>query len=232
MRRSELYTLSNMALALPVLLLHMSEVLLAHSLGELLFSTSITRIRANDQVSRGYYNGKVGKILTVRLARRNDGISEPEHTVSHQLYLDSKVPLEADMNGIALSLHLQHVPLPVLDGPIRPWCHLPHPLDGTGHQPSCYCDQRGSLRWCSLDVCHLKLPRAFWVNGHHLRFDQEHLVVRNQLRYHPLVGIEQLSHRLLYHGGHWVRVERKLVCHDQIWTETERKDLGEILERC
>ncbi|KAK8057938.1 MFS general substrate transporter [Apiospora saccharicola] len=54
----------------------------------------------------GYYCGKVGRLLTVRLARRNAGISEPEHV----LYLFSAsiilVPFALILYGLAVTYHL------------------------------------------------------------------------------------------------------------------------------
>ncbi|KAK8061230.1 hypothetical protein PG997_015451 [Apiospora hydei] len=54
----------------------------------------------------GYYCGKVGRILTVRLARRNGGISEPEHVLyvfCASLFL---VPFAMVLYGLAVTYHL------------------------------------------------------------------------------------------------------------------------------
>lgn len=55
---------------------------------------------------RGYYSGKVGRILTVSLARRNNGISEPEHTL--WLFVGSMilVPFAMILYGLGVTHHI------------------------------------------------------------------------------------------------------------------------------
>ncbi|KAH8891553.1 major facilitator superfamily transporter [Thozetella sp. PMI_491] len=54
----------------------------------------------------GYYCGKVGRILTIKLARRNNGISEPEHTL--YLFIASMiiVPFSMLLYGLGVAHHI------------------------------------------------------------------------------------------------------------------------------
>lgn len=54
----------------------------------------------------GYYSGKVGRMLTVRLARRNNGISEPEHIL--YLFVASMVlvPCSLVLYGVGVVYHI------------------------------------------------------------------------------------------------------------------------------
>jgi hypothetical protein len=54
---------------------------------------------------RGLYVGKVSKILTLRLARRNDGISEPEHTLYVFIASIVMVPFAMALYGCAVTYH-------------------------------------------------------------------------------------------------------------------------------
>ncbi|KPM43136.1 hypothetical protein AK830_g3389 [Neonectria ditissima] len=54
----------------------------------------------------GYYCGKVGPILTVRLARRNGGISEPEHTLYLFVASIVLVPFAMILYGLGVTYHL------------------------------------------------------------------------------------------------------------------------------
>ncbi|POS70695.1 major facilitator superfamily transporter [Diaporthe helianthi] len=57
-------------------------------------------------ITGGYYSGKVGRILTMRLARRNNGISEPEHTL--YLFVASMilVPFSLVLYGVGVVHHI------------------------------------------------------------------------------------------------------------------------------
>jgi len=59
-----------------------------------------------DSTHSGYYSGKVGRILTVRLARKNNGISEPEHTL--YLFIASMilVPFSMILYGLGVTYHV------------------------------------------------------------------------------------------------------------------------------
>ncbi|KUI63316.1 hypothetical protein VM1G_11063 [Cytospora mali] len=54
----------------------------------------------------GYYSGKVGRMLTIKLARRNNGISEPEHTL--YLFIGSMilVPFSMILYGLGVQNHI------------------------------------------------------------------------------------------------------------------------------
>lgn len=54
----------------------------------------------------GYYAGKVGRVLTVRLARRHDGLSEPEHLL--WLFVASMVlvPFALLLYGLGVTAHV------------------------------------------------------------------------------------------------------------------------------
>lgn len=54
----------------------------------------------------GYYSGKVGRLLTVRLARRNNGTSEPEHIL--YLFVASMVlvPFSLVLYGVGVVRHV------------------------------------------------------------------------------------------------------------------------------
>ncbi|KXJ84862.1 major facilitator superfamily transporter [Microdochium bolleyi] len=54
----------------------------------------------------GYYCGKVGRILTVRLARRNGGISEPEHGLYVFIASIFLVPFAMILYGLGVTYHL------------------------------------------------------------------------------------------------------------------------------
>ncbi|KAI8265427.1 putative MFS-type transporter [Colletotrichum sp. SAR11_239] len=59
----------------------------------------------------GYYCGKVGKILTIRLARRNNGISESEHSLwlfAASMFL---VPFSMILYGLGVAYHIHWVGL-------------------------------------------------------------------------------------------------------------------------
>ena len=55
---------------------------------------------------RGFYCGKVGKMLTIKLARRNGGISEAEHTL--WLFVASMfiVPFSLILYGLGVTYHI------------------------------------------------------------------------------------------------------------------------------
>ncbi|KAK8017149.1 hypothetical protein PG991_008225 [Apiospora marii] len=54
----------------------------------------------------GYYCGKVGRLLTVRLARRNGGISEPEHVLYVFCASIFLVPFALVLYGLGVTYHL------------------------------------------------------------------------------------------------------------------------------
>lgn len=54
----------------------------------------------------GYYCGKVGKILTIKLARGNNGISEPEHTLWLFLASCFLVPFSILLYGLGVTYHI------------------------------------------------------------------------------------------------------------------------------
>ncbi|KAK7429795.1 hypothetical protein QQZ08_003640 [Neonectria magnoliae] len=54
----------------------------------------------------GYYCGKVGPMLTVQLARRNGGISEPEHTLYLFVASIILVPFAMILYGLGVTYHL------------------------------------------------------------------------------------------------------------------------------
>ncbi|KAF4984914.1 hypothetical protein FDECE_16980 [Fusarium decemcellulare] len=54
----------------------------------------------------GYYCGKAGKMLTVRMARRNGGISEPEHTLYLFVASIFLVPFGMILYGLGVTYHL------------------------------------------------------------------------------------------------------------------------------
>lgn len=61
--------------------------------------------------SRGYYSGKVGRLLTLRLARRNNGISESEHSLwlfSASIFL---VPFSMLLYGLGVTYHIHWIGL-------------------------------------------------------------------------------------------------------------------------
>ena len=53
----------------------------------------------------GLYVGKVSKILTLRLARRNNGISEPEHILYVFIASIFLVPFAMSIYGCAVTYH-------------------------------------------------------------------------------------------------------------------------------
>jgi hypothetical protein len=53
----------------------------------------------------GLYVGKVSKILTLRMARRNNGISEPEHTLYVFIASMFLVPFAMALYGCAVTYH-------------------------------------------------------------------------------------------------------------------------------
>jgi hypothetical protein len=59
--------------------------------------------------------------------------------------------------------------------------------------------------------------------------DQEHSIVRDQLWYHAVASKQQLSDSVLYLGRHWLRLERKSLCHDEIRTQDQRSHCIKIL---
>jgi hypothetical protein len=54
----------------------------------------------------GYYCGKVGRILIIRLARRNGGISEPEHGLYIFAVSVFLVPFAMILYGLGVTYHL------------------------------------------------------------------------------------------------------------------------------
>ncbi|KAK8849205.1 major facilitator superfamily transporter [Apiospora arundinis] len=54
----------------------------------------------------GYYCGKAGRVLTVRLARRNGGISEPEHVLYVFIASVFLVPFALILYGLGVTYHL------------------------------------------------------------------------------------------------------------------------------
>jgi hypothetical protein len=61
---------------------------------------------ANIFVLSGYYCGKVGHMLTVKMARRNGGISEPEHTLYLFIAGCVLVPFGLILYGLGVTYHL------------------------------------------------------------------------------------------------------------------------------
>src|SRR5689334_12254040 len=59
----------------------------------------------------GYYCGKVGRLLTIRLARRNGGISEPEHTLYLFLLSAFLVPFGLILYGLGITYHIHWIGL-------------------------------------------------------------------------------------------------------------------------
>ncbi|KAJ0125333.1 major facilitator superfamily transporter [Diaporthe amygdali] len=57
-------------------------------------------------ITGGYYSGKVGRMLTLRLARRNNGVSEPEHIL--YLFVASMilVPFSLVLYGVGVVHHI------------------------------------------------------------------------------------------------------------------------------
>lgn len=54
----------------------------------------------------GYYSGKMGRVLTLRLARRNNGISEPEHTLYLFALSAFVVPFSLILYGLGVTYHI------------------------------------------------------------------------------------------------------------------------------
>lgn len=57
-------------------------------------------------LSSGYFCGKGGRVLTIRLARRNGGISEPEHGLYIFVASVFLVPFAMVLYGLAVTYHL------------------------------------------------------------------------------------------------------------------------------
>jgi hypothetical protein len=71
-----------------------------------------------DSSTSGLYVGKVSKILTLRLARRNNGISEPEHTLYVFIASIFLVPFAMILYGLGVTYHLHWFALVALNGTI------------------------------------------------------------------------------------------------------------------
>jgi hypothetical protein len=88
----------------PVLLAPMRAVCSAPSLGKNL--PQIKFLYEHILIRRsGYYCGKIGPMLTVRMARRNGGISEPEHTLYMFIASVVLVPLAMVIYGLGVTYH-------------------------------------------------------------------------------------------------------------------------------
>lgn len=59
----------------------------------------------------GLYCGKVGHLLTIKLARRNGGISEPEHTLYLFIASCFLVPFSLILYGLAITYHVHWIAL-------------------------------------------------------------------------------------------------------------------------
>lgn len=59
-----------------------------------------------DNYPRGYYAGKVGRLLTLKLARRGNGISEPEHTLYLFIVPTVLVPFSMLLYGLGITYHI------------------------------------------------------------------------------------------------------------------------------
>lgn len=53
-----------------------------------------------------YYSGKAGRVLTLKLARRNDGISEPEHALYMFTASMIIVPFAMLLYGLGVTYHV------------------------------------------------------------------------------------------------------------------------------
>lgn len=72
----------------------------------MIFIRKLTRHPLSSFPCSGYYCGKVGRVLTVRLARRNGGISEPEHVLYVFIASVFLVPFAMILYGLAVTYHL------------------------------------------------------------------------------------------------------------------------------